>query len=56
MLHAFFEDRKKITDRLLAKREKAGDCLEKNKQFHRLVTRYQRFILRQYIFKNKNKK
>ncbi len=53
MLRAFFWNRKRITERLLAKREAAGDDLEKNRRFHKLVTRYQKLILKNYIARNR---
>jgi hypothetical protein len=52
MLRAYFWKRKRITERLLAKREQIGDNPEKNRRYHELVTRYQKIILRNYIARN----
>lgn len=41
--------KKAVADRLLALREKAGDDIEKNRRYHILVTRYQKFLLRRYL-------
>jgi hypothetical protein len=56
MLRSFFWNRKRITERLLAKREQAGDCPDKNRRYHILVTRYQKIILRKYISQNRRSK
>jgi hypothetical protein len=49
MLRSFFWNRKRITERLLAKREQAGDNEEKHRRYHQLVSRYQKIVLRHYL-------
>jgi hypothetical protein len=56
MLRAFFWNRKRITERLLAKREQIGDNPEKNRRYHIMVTRYQKLILRNYISRSRHSK
>lgn len=41
--------KKTIADKLLALRAEAGDDEEKNRRYHALVTRYQKFLLRRYL-------
>jgi hypothetical protein len=41
--------RPSVTDRLLATRERAGGDPEKHARYHRLVTRYQKWVLRDHI-------
>lgn len=56
MLRAFNWNRKRITDRLLAKREEIGDNPEKNLRYHQMVTRYQKLLLRHYISRTHHSK
>jgi len=56
MLRSFLWNRKRITERLLAKREQIGDNPEGNRRYHKLVTRYQKIILRNYISRHHRSK
>jgi hypothetical protein len=38
-----------VTDRLLAVREQAGEDPAKHARYHRLVTRYQKWLLREHV-------
>ena len=49
MLHE--RTKKSVAERLLARREAAGDNRQKHVRYHMLVTRYQKFLLRRYLIR-----
>jgi hypothetical protein len=43
------KQKKAPAERLLSRRESAGDCSQKHARYHDLVSRYQKLLLRRYL-------
>jgi len=51
MIELLFKPKKPAAERLLVMREQAGGNSEKHLRYHVLVSRYQKLLLRRYIYR-----
>ncbi len=49
MILTIARNKPSVTERLLAKREQAGESFAKHTAYHALVSRYQRWVLKIYL-------